>query len=97
MNTFDDVFSAFGGPSRYADAIGIDPVHAGTMKTRGSIPPAYWSDTVAAASYLASIETDSERRAALEAVTLEALAELAKAKRSPPPGNGNSPKPGRAA
>jgi hypothetical protein len=81
MNTFDDVFSAFGGPSRFAEAIGIDPIHAGTMKTRGSIPPAYWADTVAAASRLADSEPDSERRQALECVTLEALADLAKAKR----------------
>lgn len=81
MNTFDDVFSAFGGPSKFGEAVGIEAIHAGTMKTRGSIPPAYWSDTVAAASRLAESEPNSERRHSLECVTLEALAGLAKAKR----------------
>jgi hypothetical protein len=97
MNTFDDVFSAFGGPSRYAEAIGIDPIHAGTMKTRGSIPPAYWADTVTAAAYLAISEPDDEKRAALKSVTLEALAELAKAKRPPSAEQSNTSAPERAA
>ena len=70
MRTFDDVFVAFGGPRRFAAALGIKHFHAGTMKSRGSIPPAYWSDLVSAAQ---------ER--GIEGVTLEALAEVAKAKR----------------
>lgn len=74
MRTFDDVFKAFGGPASYAEAIGIKVFHARTMKQRGSIPPAYWSETVKAA----------ESRG-LSDVTLdglaEAAAESAKAKR----------------
>lgn len=70
METFEDIFAAFGGPARYADAIGIRDFHAQTMKQRGSIPPAYWSDTVKAAN-----ERD------IEGVTLERLAQMAKAKR----------------
>lgn len=69
MQTFEDIFSAFGGPARFADAIGIKGFHAQTMKQRGSIPPAYWSDTVKAAQ-----ERD------IEGVTLEKLAEMAKRK-----------------
>lgn len=70
METFEDIITAFGGPARYADAIGIPDFHARTMKQRGSIPPAYWSDTVTAAN-----ERD------IEGVTLEKLAEIAKTKR----------------
>lgn len=70
METFEDIFAAFGGPARYADAIGIKDFHAQTMRQRGSIPPAYWSDTVKAAQ-----ERD------IEGVTLETLARIAAAKR----------------
>jgi len=70
MDTFDDVFSAFGGPAKFAEAIGIQPVHAQTMKSRGSIPAPYWADTAAAA-----------QRLGIEGVTLSALAEIAKEKR----------------
>lgn len=80
MQTFDDVFVAFGGPRRLAAALGIRHFHAGTMKARGSIPPAYWSDLVSAANELG-----------IEGVTLEALAEMAKAKRP----DGQSPAPER--
>lgn len=72
MDTFQAVIDAFGGPTKYADAIKIPGFHAQSMKTRGSIPPAYWADTVSAAT---------ERN--IEGVTLEKLAELAKEKRSP--------------
>lgn len=70
MDKFEDVIAAFGGPDRYAEAVKIRDFHARTMKQRGSIPPAYWSDTVKAAA---------ERN--IEGVTLERLAEMAKAKR----------------
>lgn len=70
MQTFEDIFVAFGGPKRFAAALGIKHFHAGTMKTRGSIPPAYWADLVSAA-----------HEHGIEGVTLEALAEMAKAKR----------------
>lgn len=70
LDTFQDVIDAFGGPTKYAEAIGIPGFHAQSMKTRDSIPPAYWIDTVSAA-----IKRD------VEGVTLEKLADLAKVKR----------------
>lgn len=73
LDTFQAVIEAFGGPTKYADAIGIPGFHAQSMKTRGSIPPAYWADTVSAA-----------RQRNVEGVTLEKLAELAKEKRPQP-------------
>lgn len=81
LDTFQAVIEAFGGPTKYADAIGIPGFHAQSMKTRGSIPPAYWTDTVSAAERLAPSAPDDLKRQALEAVTLEKLAELAKEKR----------------
>lgn len=70
MDKFEDVIAAFGGPDRYAEAVKIKDFHARTMKQRGSIPPAYWADTVKAAA---------ERN--IQGVTLEKLAEIAKSKR----------------
>lgn len=52
METFVDLITAFGGPAKFAGAIDVKPFHAQTMKTRGSVPPAYWSRVVAAASVL---------------------------------------------
>lgn len=69
MRTFDEIFTAFGGAAALARAIGIEPVHAQTMKARRSIPAPYWSQIVTAAQ---------ER--GIETVTLEALAEMATAK-----------------
>lgn len=69
MRSFEDVFAKFGGPARYAEAIGIQPVHAQTMKQRRSIPPKYWARTVTAAA-----------TAKIDGVTLEALAEIAEAR-----------------
>lgn len=70
LSTFQAVIEAFGGPTKYAEAIGIPGFHAQSMKTRGSIPPAYWKDTVSAAI-----------ARGVEGVTLEKLADLAKEKR----------------
>lgn len=81
LDTYQSVIDAFGGPTKYAEAIKIPGFHAQSMKTRGSIPPAYWVDTVSAAERLALTETDERRRFALQGVTLEKLAELAKEKR----------------
>ncbi len=75
MRTFDDVFTAFGGPARLAEAIGIEPFHAQTMKTRGNIPAGYFVDVAAAAEQLTK-----EGRGELEWVTVEALAAIAKDK-----------------
>lgn len=68
--TFEDVFSEFGGPASLARATGLTPVHAQTMKTRDSIPPAYWPQIVNAA-----------RQRGIEWITAEKLAEIAAAKR----------------
>jgi hypothetical protein len=71
MDTFDDVFTAFGGPARLAEAIGIRPFHAQTMKTRRSIPPAYWARIVEAA-----------RQRGMKTISVEKLAEMAAARRA---------------
>lgn len=70
MDTFEDIIGKFGGPAKYADAIGIPGFHAQAMKQRNSIPPAYWSDTV-----------DAALNKGFEGITLEKLADIAKAKR----------------
>ena len=70
MDTFEDIIGKFGGAAKFADAIGIQGFHAQAMKQRNSIPPAYWSDTVSAAE-----------ANAIEGITLERLADIAKAKR----------------
>lgn len=80
--SFQSVIDAFGGPTKYAEAIGIPGFHAQSMKTRDSIPPAYWEDTVSAASELG-----------VPGVTLKRLAELAKAR----PKKRGSSEPERAA
>ena len=78
MRTFDDVFEAFGGPAALAKEIGIEPFHAQTMKTRGSIPPGYWLEVIGAASRLASrSDTPLERRSKLLQVTDETLVAIA--------------------
>lgn len=73
LDTFKDVIEAFGGPTKFAEAIDIPGFHAQSMKTRDSIPPAYWKDTVSAAA-----QRD------VCGVTLEKLAEIAKSKRAQP-------------
>lgn len=80
METFSDIIGSFGGPAKFAEAINIKGFHAQSMKERDSIPPAYWADTVSAAERLAKIEEDDKKREALQGVTLEKLADLAKAK-----------------
>lgn len=70
MNSFEDIIAAFGGPAKFAAAIGIKPFHAQTMKTRGSIPPTYWSRVVAAAAERAEAEP------AFRVVTLDLLTQL---------------------
>lgn len=70
MRTFAEVVNAFGGPARFAEAIGIPAFHAQTMKTRDSIPATYWSDVVEAA-----------KQARIKGISLELLAEIAAEKR----------------
>lgn len=75
MRTFEEVFEAFGGPAALSKETGIPTYHTQTMKTRGSIPPGYWSEVV-----------DAAARLGIEGVTLETLAAIAAAKagREPP-------------
>jgi hypothetical protein len=49
MNTVDDVFSGFGGPTAFGRAIGVKPSAASEMKRRASIPVVYWEKLVEAA------------------------------------------------
>lgn len=69
MNSFSDIIAAFGGVVPFRDAMGLPDVNARQMKQRDSIPAGYWPDVVRAAS---------ER--CIEGITLERLADLAKAK-----------------
>ena len=65
MARINDIFDAFGGATRLAEAIGISPIHAQTMKTRRSIPTAYWPALVKAA-----------KKKAIPGITLEKLLDL---------------------
>lgn len=49
MQTVDDVFVKFGGPTAFADAVGIKISAASEMRRRSSIPVRYWSRLVEAA------------------------------------------------
>lgn len=66
MDSFRDIFAAFGGPAKLADAIGIKAFHAQTMKTRDSIPPEYWPAVIGAAS-----------ARGIEGITADALMQIA--------------------
>lgn len=73
MAKLTDIFDAFGGATRLAEAIGISPIHAQTMKTRRSIPSGYWLAIVKAAE-----------RQKIRGVTLEKLAHLHASKKIAP-------------
>lgn len=49
MDTVDDVFKAFGGPTALARAIGVKVSAASEMRRRCSIPVGYWPLLVMAA------------------------------------------------
>ena len=70
LHSFSAIIEAFGGPTKFAEAISVAGFHAQSMKTRDSIPPAYWDDTVSAAS---------ER--GISGITLKRMAKIARAKR----------------
>ncbi|MFT0892935.1 carph-isopro domain-containing protein [Pseudochelatococcus sp. G4_1912] len=72
MQTFSSIIDAFGGYTKFAQAVGIDKL--GTVsawKTRDSIPSSYWQRVVDAAS-----------EAGIDGVSLEALAMAAANKRT---------------
>ena len=65
MNSFSDVIDAFGGPSKFAAAIGRPPSHARTMRARNSIPAGRWLRVV-----------DAARECGVAGISLELLARL---------------------
>jgi hypothetical protein len=69
MNSFSDIIAAFGGVVPFRDAMGLPDVNARQMKQRDSIPAGYWPRVV-----------DEAAKRSLDGVTLEALAEIARAK-----------------
>lgn len=69
MNSFAALIDTFGGPARFATAIGIEPGHAGSMKFRNSVPAEYWPRVV-----------DAGKSKGIS-ITYEKLAKLAAAKR----------------
>jgi hypothetical protein len=46
MNSIDDLFEALGGPTKVGQIIGKRVEHAGSMKSRGSIPVRYWPSLI---------------------------------------------------
>lgn len=71
MQTLEDVFREFGGPSKVGQALGISTEHAAAMKRRKSIPPRYWAALVRVAkerglpvSYDALAEIHAQERVA---------------------------------
>lgn len=65
MDSFAAVIDSFGGPLKFATAVGVVDSHARAMKARNSIPSDYWSEVVAAAN-----------AHAIHGITLELLASL---------------------
>jgi hypothetical protein len=62
-----EVIDAFGGPHKFAEAIGVETSHARAMKTRNSISPDYWPEVVEAAAKMSP---------PIAGVTMERLAQL---------------------
>ena len=59
MNDVASLIKAFGGPTAFARAIGVQPSTASEMKRRKSIPVQRWPSVIAAAQ-ARGIEIDSE-------------------------------------
>lgn len=49
MDNLEALFTAFGGPSKVGQAVGVSTEHAAAMKRRNSIPVDYWPSLIAAA------------------------------------------------
>jgi hypothetical protein len=71
METLPALFTAFGGPAKVGQAIGVSTEHAASMKRRNSIPVGYWPQLIAAAR---------ERR--ITGITYESLTHLHAGSRS---------------
>ena len=66
MDSFADIITAFGGPARFAKAIGIRPNHAGVMKARNRVASEYWGKIV-----------DANAARQIEGVSYATLAQIA--------------------
>lgn len=67
MDSFSAIIDSFGGPGKFAGAIGIKPGHARAMKTRDAIPSEYWVEVVAAAAVYSVQGITTDLLARLEA------------------------------
>lgn len=67
MHSFSAIIDSFGGPGKFAVAIGIKPGHARAMKTRDAIPSEYWAEVVNAAATHAVQGITTDLLAQLEA------------------------------
>lgn len=74
MKSFEDIFVAFGGPTKVGRALGVRTEHAGSMRSRGAIHPRHWPRLIAAA-----------KERGIEGVTYETLGEMFAAARPTPP------------
>lgn len=72
IRTFNDVIAAFGGPAKFSQAVGIEPFHGQTMKSRDSIPAGHWPQVVAAASERGINGITHEKLSAIARAKLEA-------------------------
>lgn len=70
FESFSAIMEAFG--DRFAEAIGVEPGHARTLKARGRIPPGRWRATVKGA------EAEG-----IPGITLELLADLEERRLAP--------------
>jgi hypothetical protein len=61
MESVEQVFIAFGGPTALARAIGIKTSAASEMRRRGSIPVEYWQRLTAAADERGITDLSYER------------------------------------
>ena len=61
METIDDVFEAFGGTRKTADALSVKPSTASEMRRRASIPVKYWPQLIQAAkvNHIRGLSNDS--------------------------------------
>jgi len=59
MDTVNDVFREFGGPTALGRAIGVNPSTASEMRRRASIPVDYWPKLIEAARQR-GIDLDSD-------------------------------------
>jgi hypothetical protein len=72
MKTWQDLINAWGGPSQFADSIGVSVDAAYKMRQRGFVNHVHWTRIVARAPH-----------AGLQGITLEFLLTLESGRQSP--------------